>query len=771
MDEREKAFQKRLLATFRVEAAEHVQAISSGLLRLERAAAPEERADVIESVFRAAHSLKGAARAVGLADIEAICQSAESVFAALKKQELELSPALSDVLHETADTIGRMLHTLDSDTAEGGGATVDALLARLDHAARHPSAPPPPSAGRAAAAAPGTARADPGDAPRREPRGAFVEEKNVLADTVRIGTAKLDALLYQAEELLSTKLVAAQRAADLRDAVGDIAALREQHAKITPAHKALQRELDRSGCHAREMGDTNLRRLLEFVSQQHDLIEAVNHTLAAIAKAAEHDQRALSGRIDTLLEDMKKALMLPFSSVLDVFPRLVRDLSREQHKETDLVIEGGEIEVDRRILETLRDPLVHLVRNSIDHGIERPEVRERANKPARATVRIAITPKEGGRIEVAVSDDGAGIDVAKLHQAAGRLGMTGGVEENDEAALLPLVFESGLSTSPIITELSGRGLGLAIVRENIERVGGNVTVESTAGRGTCFRLTLPLTLATYRGVHIRVNDQRFVVPSAHVEQVTRARKSAIRTLKNRETIEWQGEALALARLADVLELPRPPVPAAANDTIHLVILSAAGRRMAFEVDEVIAEQEVLIKPLGRQLARVRNIAGATVLGTGKAVPILHVGDLLQSAVNVASAGGARTSAAPATVSETKSILVAEDSITSRALLKNILETAGYRVTTAVDGSEAFGLLKTERFDLVVSDVEMPRLNGFDLTAKIRADSAVAETPVVLVTGLESREHRERGIDAGANAYVVKSSFDHSNLLDIVRRLV
>lgn len=771
MDEREKAFQKRLLATFRIEAAEHVQAISSGLLRLESAQAPAERADVIETVFRAAHSLKGAARAVGLADIEAICQSAESVFAALKKNGLELSPALSDVLHEAADTIGRMLLTLDSDAVEGGAAPVDALLARLDRAARHTGVTAAPPAPHAAAGAPWAAGGDPGDAPRHEPRTAFVEEKSVLADTVRISTARLDALLYQAEELLSTKLVAAQRAADLREAVDDIAALRKLHTKIAPAYKTLQRELDRTGGHARETGDANLRRLLEFVSHQRDLIEAIDHVLSAIAKAAEHDQRALAGRIDTLLEDMKKALMLPFSSVLDIFPRLVRDLSRVQQKEAELVIEGAGIEVDRRILETLRDPLVHLVRNSVDHGIERPEVRERADKPARATVRIAITPQEGGRIEVAVSDDGAGIDVAKLHQAAGRLGMTGRGEESDAAASLALVFESGLSTSPIITELSGRGLGLAIVRENIERVGGNVTVESTAGRGTTFRLTLPLTLATYRGVHVRVNGQRFVVPSTHVDQVTRLRKNAIRTLKNRETIEWQGEALALTRLGDVLGLARTPAAAVADDIVQLVILSAAGRRMAFEVDEVIAEQEVLIKPLGRQLARVRNIAGATVLGTGKPVPILNVGDLLQSAVNVASAGGVRTSADSAAASAIKSILVAEDSITSRALLKNILETAGYRVTTAVDGSEALGLLKTEPFDLLVSDVEMPRLNGFDLAAKIRADSAIAEIPIVLVTGLESREHRERGIDAGANAYVVKSSFDHSNLLDIVRRLV
>jgi two-component system chemotaxis sensor kinase CheA len=245
----------------------------------------------------------------------------------------------------------------------------------------------------------------------------------------------------------------------------------------------------------------------------------------------------------------------------------------------------------------------------------------------------------------------------------------------------------------------------------------------------------------------------------------------IKTVENRETIRWRGQALALVRLADVLELPRKQAAGSADERLHAIILGAAGKRIAFGVDEIVGEHEVLVKTLGKQLSRVRNLAGATVLGNGKAVPILNVADLLRSAVKAGPAAMASTAAKQDIPTERKSILVAEDSITARALLKSILESAGYDVATAVDGVDAFTLLKTERFDLVVSDVEMPRMDGFDLTAKIRADKALAEMPVVLVTALESREHRERGIDAGANAYIVKSSFDQSNLLDIVRRLL
>ena len=234
---------------------------------------------------------------------------------------------------------------------------------------------------------------------------------------------------------------------------------------------------------------------------------------------------------------------------------------------------------------------------------------------------------------------------------------------------------------------------------------------------------------------------------------------------------WNGRALALVRLAEVLELTVRPARDAADNTVQAIILGSADKRIAFLVDEVLDEQEVLVKSLGKQLSRVRNIAGATVLGSGKPIPILDVPDLLRSAVKVGAPPAITAAAGRGATVERKSILIAEDSITSRTLLKNILESAGYQVSTAVDGLDAFALLKTQRHDLIVSDVEMPRMTGFDLTARIRADKALVELPVILVTALESREDRERGIDVGANAYIVKSSFDQSNLLDVIRRLL
>jgi two-component system chemotaxis sensor kinase CheA len=328
-----------------------------------------------------------------------------------------------------------------------------------------------------------------------------------------------------------------------------------------------------------------------------------------------------------------------------------------------------------------------------------------------------------------------------------------------------------VSTSPIITDISGRGLGLAIVREKVEQLGGTIAFDTKTGTGTSIRIHLPLTIATLRGVLVRIEEHYFVIPTPSVEQVARADRGDIRTVENRETVTLNGQAVSLVRLSDVLELPSQNTDFDASTKIPVVVLGAGTARIAFCVDEVVGEQEVLVKSLGPQLVHVRNVAGASVLGDGRVVPVLNVPDLLKSAVRQSAVSRGSIAPQKQDVAEKRSILVVEDSVTSRSLLKNILESAGYHVITAVDGIDAYTTLKTATFDLVVSDVEMPRMDGFDLTSKVRADKQLADLPVVLVTALGSREHQERGIDVGANAYIVKGSFDQSNLLEVVKQLI
>ena len=773
MGPRDKELLKRLLATFRVEAEEHVKAISSGLVELERASAPEQQIEAIENVFREAHSLKGAARAVNLVKIEGTCQSLEGLFARLKTQEIALSPELFDQLHQMVDILGVLLSAKSSETARVDESRplqrpgTDAPNIAVNPQAR----PPAVQSMETASLRPSTPR-PPESGP--EP-GHFGDQKQGLSETLRVPAAKLDALLRQAEELIPAKATAAQRVTELREITQVLLSWETEWRKIRPHARALPSLVGGEWSNGRSPSSnghvatwSRTMKVTGFLDRNESALNSVKQKVAALTKHLEYDRRALDRRVDDLVEDVKRVSMLPFSALLEFFPKLVRDLSRDCGKDVGLTVVGGEIETDRRILEEMKDPLVHLVRNCIDHGIETPKRREERGKPPRGTVSIAIFPKSADKVEIVVSDDGAGIDVERVVAASVKLGLFSQQDgqEMDEQQTARLIFKSGVSTSPMITEISGRGLGLAIVREKAEKVGGAVSVETQSGVGTTFRLILPLTLARFRGILVRVGESLFVLPTRHVERVLRVSHDEIKSAEHRETIKVNGRAASVVRLSDVLEVIQTSTDADPKRKVPVLVLAWAGEQIGFFVDEILDEREVLVKSLGKQLPRVRNIAGATVLGTGKVLPVLNVADLMHSAVKIAPASAAReTEEAP------KSILVAEDSITSRTLLKNILEFAGYKVKTAIDGAEALAVLATEAFDLVVSDVEMPRMSGFDLTARIRADKRLAQLPVVLVTALDSRQDRERGVDVGASAYIVKSSFDQGNLLEVVRRLI
>jgi two-component system chemotaxis sensor kinase CheA len=777
-DNSEEAFLRELRATFAMEAREHLQTLASGLIELETATGPARQQALIETVFRGVHSLKGAARAVEDRAVETLCQSMEDVLSALKHQRLEFQRELADLLHDALDALAALL-----GEAAGGTVSADlvALCGRLDGAVLRaaPQIDAQPAVERESAAEqnpllrslqqlssqqlssqklssqqPSSQQLSSQQQPTQQqsarqpttPQHAPAsppEEQQAPADTVRIAAPRLDSLLRQAEGLLGAKLSAEQRLLDVEAIAANLAMAQKQ----CGANAARQVELD-----------TGLRQLAAQVDALH--------------RSAYDDWQALAARVDQLLEEMKKISMLPAASALKVFPKLVRDLARANEKEIALQLHGGDIEIDRRILEEIRDPLIHLVRNCVDHGIEKPAERQRRGKPAQGSIIVTVAQRDGGRIEIVVADDGGGIDPQRVREAALRLQPESArdLAEVDPQALLELVFQSGLSTSPLITDISGRGLGLAIVREKIERLGGGIELHSQPGGGTQFRIVLPVTLATYRGVQVRCGSRHFVFPTTLVEFATTVRRDAIRSVENRATATVQGRVVAVVELAELLGLStRLDAGAFASLVVVATGLGTASeKRIAFLVDEVVDEQEVLVKGLGEQLQRVRNIAGVARLRTGVVALILNVVDLMKSATQ----NGARAGTGLARGAEPRrSILVAEDSITSRMLLKGMLESVGYQVTVAVDGEDALARLRAEPFDLVVSDVDMPRLNGLQLTAKIRADEALASLPVVLVTTLASAADRERGAEVGASAYLVKSSFEQSNLLEVVRRLL
>lgn len=765
MDSKDEEFLRQLRLTFKDEAREHLQTVSEGLDALGRGQDESEQQEQIEIVFRAAHSLKGAARSVNLAAIETICQSMESVFASLKKQNIKLSPDLLKLLRDAIDIVTRIVDA-DFQDATGNRGTATVIARRLESAAQgrlvsvSTSQPAPPSQTLPIEPAP--------------PEPVSSASSTNRSNTIRVATSRLDKLLLESEEMLALKLMSGHRAQQLKSLLGLIKQWDKDWIKVVPnVRRARQAVIEPLVNSVNSPAQSEMAGLLEFLEWNYSFIQSIEDTLAKIASECEQEHRTVGGMVDTLLLDVRQTVMFPFATLVEGFSKLVRSLAQDEGKEAELVVQGEHIEIDRRILEGLKDPIIHVLRNSIDHGLEKPDERARKGKAARGTITILVSQHSSTQIELVISDDGRGIDVSRVREMVTNLSLMTKAEAahlSDKEAL-SFIFHSGLSTSPVISDISGRGLGLAILQDQVEKLGGTISVETRTGNGTTFHLLLPLTVATFRAVLINVGGQIFAVPTNNVERVLRLNRADIRTVENKETIRFDGRTLSLVSLSEVLEMIQAERRPASND-IPIIVLSVAGNRIAFKVDEILNEQEVLVKSLGKQLSRVRNIAGATVLGTGNVVPILNVRDLMKSALRpVSTIMRSERRAALSEHAKVKSILLAEDSITSRALLKNILESAGYYVQTAIDGVDAFTRLKTEQFDLLVSDVEMPRMNGFDLTARIRADKALADMPVILITALASREDREKGVDAGANAYIVKSSFDQSNLLEVISRMV
>ena len=763
MDPRDSEFNRRLLQTFRIEAEEHIHRVTSGLIELEKSPLPERYAQLIEAIFREFHSLKGAARSVNLREFELLCQPLETIFSHLKLGKISLEPRLFDLLHRVIDFLTELNLASGEKRTSAQRSTQKELIAQLGILTKTDSnAPITPTP---------TLRPDPDPEPSllqdsdEEPEIENLKPKLKESDpgqTVRIPVSKLDSLLFQAEEMIQTKVTTQQLVVELREIKSALASY-----SMSSRQWKNRRTAAKSSEHE------------ELVSWCETHLDQLHARIISVSQAADQDFRVMRRIVDDHLEAMKQVLMLPAASLTETFPKIVRDLAQQQGKEIDLLISGDDIEIDRRILEELKDPFIHLMRNCTDHGIEKPVRRKELEKPATGKISITFATNENRQVEISISDDGSGIDCNQIRELAIKNGTVSSeaAKKLDSKEILALVFQSGFTTSPIITDLSGRGLGLAIVSEKVEKLGGSIAIESTPQTGTTFRLLLPISLATFRGVMVRVSEHLFVIPTANVLRTLRVKPEDIKTVENRETIRHNGIIFSLVHLGEVLGLPEAVNSSVSAlkghntdaGSVTMVILTNGGSQIAFLVDEVIEELQVLVKGLGHQLSRVRNITGATILGNGRVVAVLNVSDLMKSANQFASIRKHRDNGEIARKS--MRVLVAEDSITSRTLLKSILESAGYQVTTAVDGADAFAQLRSGEFDLIVSDVDMPRMSGFELTAKIRADKKMGELPVVLVTALESRDDRERGVDVGANAYIVKSSFDQSNLLEVINKLI
>lgn len=780
MEHFDKAFMEQLQAAFAVEAQEQLDEIVNGLEGLKEEDA-KTRAGSLDSVFRATHSLKGASRAVNKRNIETICQAVESLFVRLQREEVMPSLDIQKLLYRVTDLL-----VLDLERPERVNQdVVDRLQEELQAAARGEVYVPPPTAEKqedspesdtvSESSSPqedvpttGSVQSSGPAAGMAEARAAPV--RAVKQETLRVAQRRLNQVMRESEELLTVKLSADYQVVELIQLRDTIVEWKKAWQSMTPIFRQLvQLSSCTSGEHGQKLART-IEQMNQFYASFKEGLEPLEFHANAICQKAQNDAFTVARFVESLQNGMRELLMTPFSNTLSMMRKVVRDLAFDQQKQIELHISGGEVEADRRILEGLKDPLLHLVRNSVDHGIEPPEERSENHKPPMGNIWVSIAQGNAGKVEIVIEDDGRGINLGRVRK---KLLEQFGWEAADVAAMddeqvAASIFLPGFSTAAKITEISGRGVGMSVVRERVESLGGCVKVRARPGGGTVFSILLPVAVVTSRGILVQAAGERFIVPTPAVERMLKIPSDSVKSVECRDTITLDGVVYPLESLAGLLNLTPVPRDSARGYLLALVV-RVGESALALEIDEVLQEQEVLVKGLGPQLVRVPNISGVAVLGNGILTPILNVHDLIKSSFHAEP--DAVSSIGESEPGHRYSILVVDDSITSRMLLKNVFEGAGYDVEVAIDGAAAFDALKKDHFDALITDVEMPRMNGFVLSERVRSDPALAGLPVVLVTSLASQEDRERGIEAGANAYIVKSSFDQSNLLSVVERLL
>jgi two-component system chemotaxis sensor kinase CheA len=446
--------------------------------------------------------------------------------------------------------------------------------------------------------------------------------------------------------------------------------------------------------------------------------------------------------------------------------RSLRDACRRTGKDVQLTLVGAEAQLDRRLLDALKNPLLHLIRNAVDHGIEAPSVRAAIGKPERATITLTVE-QQGRDVMVGISDDGRGIDVNAVRiRAIERNLLPAETQRLDAEHAFELLFKPGFSTAQQVTELSGRGVGLDVVRDSISRMHGRIDVTSTPGKGARFQLTVPLTVAASETMLLEEGGRPFALPLASIERIVRADANALRQVGGRTFFHLDDQPIPVIRLARLLGLTERH-EGSAYRTVAVVRGGSTGERAAVVCERLLGGRDLILSPLPPELSHLPLLSTGAILPNGQAIFILSPRALVDAAHDIPLVADSQRAAAD----RGGTILVADDSITTRSLLRNALEASGFRVRVAADGDEALRLALAEPFDLIVSDVRMPRLDGFGLVARLRSDPRTAKLPVVLFSSLDSDEDRRRGTSAGANAYLTKSAFDRGQLIDVVNGLI
>ncbi|UVM51614.1 hybrid sensor histidine kinase/response regulator [Pseudomonas sp. B21-015] len=749
-----------LLELFSLEAEAQTLVLSAGLLALER---DPTQADYLESCMRAAHSLKGAARIVGVDAGVSVAHVMEDYLVSAQEGRLYLRPEHIDALLQGTDLLTRIATPGNAPAPADIEAYVVLMGRLLEHMAAVPIAPPmaepqlePPTprveppvpAAQAPVEAPPAAPAEPAPQTRRTTDSG----ERVL----RVTAERLNSLL----DLSSKSLVETQR---LKPHLATMQRLKRMQSNGLRALESLNVHLKDHALslEAQEaLGDA--RRLL--AESQQLLVE----------KNAELDEFAwhASQRAQVLYDTALACRMRPFADVLSGQVRMVRDLGRNLGKQVRLEIEGEKTQVDRDVLEKLEAPLTHLLRNAVDHGIETPEQRLLAGKPEEGLIRLRVS-HQAGLLVLELSDDGNGVDLEKVRRTIveRQLSPAETAAQLSEEELLTFLFLPGFSLRDAVTEVSGRGVGLDAVQHMVRQLRGAVVLAQTAGAGSRFHLEVPLTLSVVRSLVVEVGDEAYAFPLAHIERMCDLEPEDIVQVEGRQHFWYEGRHVGLVAASQLLQRPASQNSA---QTLKVVVIREREAIYGVAVERFIGERTLVVLPLDERLGKVQDISAGALLDDGSVVLIVDVEDMLRSVDKLLNTGRLERIARhpdQAVEAARKRILVVDDSLTVRELQRKLLLNRGYDVAVAVDGMDGWNALRSEDFDLLITDIDMPRMDGIELVSLLRRDNRLQSLPVMVVSYKDREEDRRRGLDAGADYYLAKASFHDDALLDAVVELI
>ncbi|MDI9777881.1 hybrid sensor histidine kinase/response regulator [Pseudomonas putida] len=748
-----------LLELFSLEAEAQTQVLSTGLMALEH---NPTQADQLEACMRAAHSLKGAARIVGIDAGVSVAHVMEDCLVAAQEGRLLLRAEHIDALLRGTD----LLMHIATPSDPHGEALVPAFLVQmaglLDPAGSLPAAaalepalavaPPSPPEPKPEPMAPAVVAEVEPAMPRKAGKRAAEGSERVL----RVTADRLNSLL----DLSSKSLVETQR---LKPYLATLQRLKRMHGQGMRALDGLKTQLEDSG---------QSPEVLDALAQTQRLLLETQQILQQQAADLDEFGWQASQRAQLLYDTALACRMRPFADVLTGQTRMVRDLGRSLGKQVHLQIEGEKTQVDRDVLEKLEAPLTHLLRNAVDHGIELPERRLLAGKPEGGTIRLRAS-HQAGLLILELSDDGAGIDLERLKRNIVERGLSPAdtVAQMSEAELLTFLFLPGFSLRDKVTEVSGRGVGLDAVQHMVRDLRGSIELTQLPGQGCRFHLEVPLTLSVVRSLVVEVGGEAYAFPLAHIERTLEVATDDIVQIEGRQHFWHEGRHIGLVAASQLLNRPAGQGEAS---SLRVVVIREREQLYGVAVERLVGERVLVVMPLDPRLGKVQDISAGALLDDGSVVLIIDVEDLLRSVEKLLSTGRLERierGAQGARGASRKRVLVVDDSLTVRELQRKLLSNRGYDVAVAVDGMDGWNALRSEDFDLLITDIDMPRMDGIELVTLVRRDQRLQSLPVMVVSYKDREEDRRRGLDAGADYYLAKASFHDDALLDAVGELI